>query len=275
MDAAILHAEGDDIAASAIAAKLSRLETFAAALRADAGVTLGDKLALFAVWSARADAQGLGQAVSRIASRAPGRCIVVRADGTPLPALPTGARILAITDAASDFARGFDVSRTRLTPVDSPAQAGFGLGGWTPGVSIGLAIYAGMFVAAGAWRSDEVSDAIANGKAVPLASALHSFQIASVDAWSGAVQMAQAPTAAFIEPQRVTVTAALDTTSIPIVSVDAVPLAVAPELVAVDVSAPAPVRLPAIEPANVITVATFTALDEPLTLDASALRDTF
>lgn len=275
MDAAILHAEGDDIAASAIAAKLSRLETFPAALRADAGVTLGDKLALFAVWSARAEAQGLGQALSRIASRAPGRCTVVRADGTPLPALPTGARIVAISDAASDFARGVDISRARLTPVDASAQSGFGLGGWTPGVSIGLAIYAGMFVAAGAWRSDEVSDAIANGKAVPLAGALHSFQVASVDAWSGAVQIAQAPTAAFVTPQRITVTAALDTSSIPIVAMDAVPLAVAPELASIDVSSPAPVRLPAIEPASVITVATYTALDEPLTLDASALRDTF
>ncbi|MDX2233144.1 MAG: hypothetical protein NW200_01485 [Hyphomonadaceae bacterium] len=275
MHAAILHAPGDEPVATAIAAKLSPAESFPAALRGDAGVTLGDQLALFAVWSARAESLGLGQALSRIAARAGARCTVVRADGTPLPALPTDARILIDTDAAAAYAASLSTAQGRIAAPAPTAGLSSRIGGWTPGVSIGLAIYAGMFVAAGAWRSDEVTDAIANGKAVPLASALHSFQVATADAWSGAVMIAQAPSvpsAAFVEPQRVTVTAALDTTTIPMVAPEAIPLAVsapAPRTVADDVVA-APVRLHAIDAETIVTAAAITAVAQPIALEAGA-----
>lgn len=77
--------------------------------------------------------------------------------------------------------------------------------GWASGVGIGLAIYSGMFVVAGAWRSDEVAIAVQAGKATAAGVALHSFQVAAADsATSVRVALASAtPTARFVEPQRV------------------------------------------------------------------------
>jgi len=118
------------------------------------------------------------------------------------------------------------------------------VGAWTPGVSIGLAIYAGMFVAAGAWRSDEISEAVANGQAVQLASSLHSFQVAVADASTSTIQIAMAPStpsASFVQPQRVVLTAALDTASIPMIADSAEEPARLREYT------PAPVRLHPIE----------------------------
>jgi hypothetical protein len=280
MHAAILHAPGDERLALDIAAKLAPAETFTAGLRSDTSVTLGDKLALYAIWSAAAEAAGLGQALSRVVARAAGRCIVVRADGTPLPPLPPGAALLTVTDAAASFQSFLGRALSRITPAPA-ASTRVAVGDWTPGVSIGLAIYAGMFVAAGAWRSDEVNDAIANGTAVPLASALHSFQVATADAVTGAVQIAQAPsvpTAAFVQPQRVVLTAALDSQTIPIVAADvadSAPLAavtpVSARTTADDLVAP-PVRLHAIEPETIVA-ASFTP-DQPVTLAVGA-NDTF
>jgi hypothetical protein len=267
MDAAILHAEGDETLASGIAAKLAPADTFAAGLRGDAGVTLGDKLALFAIWSARADAQGLGQALSRVAARAQARCVVVRADGTPLPPLPIGARVVTAGDTPREFAYLLAMSQ----PGEAPAPVARGtaaLAGLTPGLAIGLSIYSGMFFVAGAWRSDEVSDAIESGKAVAAAGAIHSFNVATAAAINDAVQVAQlpgAPTASFVQPQRVTLTAALDTTNIPIVAADAVPLADA-RTAEDDYVAP-PVRLHAVDAESIIATASFTA---PVALDVGA-----
>lgn len=277
MQAAILHAPGDESIADGIAAKIAPVESFPAALRGDTSVTLGDQLALYAIWSNRAASAGLGQALSRVMSRGAGRCVVVRADGTPLPPLPPGARVLAFTDSAADFRAVLQLALGRVTPVAARSVSSAALGGWTPGVSIGLAIYAGMFVGAGAWRSDEVGDAIANGTAVPLAGALHSFQVASADALSGAIQIAQAPsvpTAAFVEPQRVVLTATLDSQTIPIVAADvadSAPLA-AVRAEADDYIAP-PVRLHAVEP-EVIVAASFAQDLQPVAVDAN-LKDAF
>jgi hypothetical protein len=278
MDAAILHAKGDGHVAEAIAARLAPADCFTAALRGDAAVTHGESMALFAVWSANAEAEGLGQAISRVSSRAPGRCVVVRADGTPLPPLPAGARVTAITDSTRDFVALLHEARG-VSPVAVRSRAP--LNGFASGASIGLAIYAGMFVAAGAWRSDELTEALDNGTAVPLAGALRSFQTASATAWDGAVEMASVqvayaasePRAAFAPMQRVAVTPTLDTTTVMMVAATPAPTAVpldAPEPAPVAAAAPsavepepAPISLQAIE------VADLTATFEPATLSVS------
>ncbi len=223
MDAVILHAQGDEILAEGLAAKLAPAESFQASLRADAGLTFGDKLAIFVLWSAKAEADGLGAAVTRVAARAMDRCVVVRTDGAPLPPMAVAAQVLTFGASTSEFAfvlRGAQ-ARMQPEPVAPPRTLGAQVGGWTPGVSIGLAIYAGMFVTAGAWRSEEISQAVENGQAVPLASALHSFQTAVADATTTTVQIAMAPSvpsAQFVQPQRVVLTAALDTSSIPMIA---------------------------------------------------------
>jgi len=261
MQAVILHAEGDEIVAAGVAARIVPTGSFCERLRADAG-SYGERSALLLIWSKRADAEALGQAVSRIASRAAGRCIVVRADGTPLPPLPTGAHILPDTAGATEFAHTLSIVRAMApSPVAQtrPARARAVIGGWTPGISIGLAIYSGMFVMAGAWRSDEVNEAIANGQAVPLAVGLQSFQTATT-AGVGRIQMALAPseipTASFQAPQRVVLTGALDTTTIPIV-------AEAPMVLAEDATAPTPIRLQPID-ATLIVPPSYTPAGAPL-----------
>ena len=68
---------------------------------------------------------------------------------------------------------------------------------------------------------DVFTQAVENGRAVPLASALHSFQVAVADATDRTVMIAQAPStpsASFVQPQRVVLTAALDTSSIPMIA---------------------------------------------------------
>lgn len=279
MQAVILHAEGDEILAAGVAAKIVPTGAFCERLRADAG-SYGERSALFLIWSKRADAQALAQAVSRIASRASGRCIVVRADGTPLPPLPSGASVLATTASASEFLNALAVVRAAAPAPVTPtrrSRARAVIGGWTPGVSIGLAIYAGMFVMAGAWRSDEVNEAIANGQAVPLAGALQSFQtatVAGVDRIQMALAPSEVPTASFQAPQRVVLTGALDTTSIPII-------AEAPMVLADDESTPTPIRLQPID-ATLSVPPSYTPAGAPLeasltmasldTVDFSALQ---
>lgn len=119
--------------------------------------------------------------------------------------------------------------------------------GWAPGVTIGFAIYAGMFVAAGAWRSDEVTTALATGKAVPLAGALQSFNVA-VNAATGAVQVAEAradqPVMRFATPQRVQITAAMDSSGVlPVVAAPAAPATVVPAVAKVPAAAAPTIRL--------------------------------
>jgi hypothetical protein len=242
MQAVILHAEGDQPLAAGVADRLAPASAAFAPLSADSGADHADSLALFSIWSARADAQGLGQALSRLASRADGRAVVVRADGTPLPPLPPGTRLLTVSDGPGTFAHalGFAQSRVRPTAAQTrPARARAVIGGWTPGVSLGLAIYAGMFVVAGAWRSEEVNEAIANGQAAPIAGALQSFNVAAM-AGASQIQVALAPsslpTAGFVQPQRVVLTGTLDTTNIPVV-------AEAPRFRTADETIPAPIRL--------------------------------
>ncbi len=255
MDAVILHAQGDEILAEGLAAKIAPAESFHASLRADAGLTFGDKLAIFIVWSAKAEADGLGAAATRVAARAQDRCVIVRTDGTPLPPLTAAAQVIAAGASISEFAFVLRTARVRMQPepvaVRSTLRAN--VGAWTPGVSIGLAIYAGMLVTAGAWRSEEITEAVKNGQAVPLATALHSFQVAVADATSDTVQIAMAPStpsASFVAPQRVVLTAALDTSSIPMVA-DAP--AEAKPIVIKDYK-PAPIRLHPIEATYVTPV---------------------
>lgn len=276
MQAVILHAEGDEIVAAAIAAKIAPAAAICARLRPSSTLRGTDNV-VFAVWSARADADALGQALSRVATRADGHCIVVRADGTPLPPLPTRAQILTSSSTQGEFGYALASARTEAptipAPRSRPARARAAIGNWTPGVSIGLAIYAGMFVMAGAWRSEEVTEAIETGKAVPLASALHSFQTAAV-ASVDRLQIALAPsvpTARFTPPQRVILTGALDTSSIPV-------LAEAPTLRAesADDATPAPIRLHPIE-ASLGVPAAYTPGDTAVAasaLSALDLRDT-
>lgn len=244
MDAVILHAEGDEILAEGLSARLAPAETFNASLRADAGLTFGEKLAIFVIWSAKAAADGLGAALTRVADRAQDRCVVVRVDGTPLPPLTAAVQVIVGGSTVSDFASALRSARARANPepVVAPRTLQMQIGGWTPGVGIGLAIYAGMFVAAGAWRSEEITQAVENGQAVPLATALHSFQTAVADASLRTVQIAQAPStpsASFVQPQRVVLTAALDTSSIPMIAAE--PDDAAP--VVVKDYKPAPIRL--------------------------------
>lgn len=263
MDAVILHAEGDEILAEGLTARLAPAECFNASLRADAGLTFGDKLAIFVIWSSKAAADGLGDALTRVAARAQDRCVVVRADGAALPPLTAAAQVITAGATGSEVAHALTVARARMQPAPEAPRRKMSsqVGSWTPGVSIGLAIYAGMFVTAGAWRSDEISDAVANGKAVPLASALHSFQVAVADAGSRTVMIAQAPStpsASFVQPQRVVLTAALDTSSIPMIADAPVPLE---EPVVVKDYTPAPIRLHPVDAAYIAPVLEITPVD--------------
>lgn len=270
MQAVILHAEGDQPLAEGIAAKLAPALTGMAALNAESGDA--HDVALFSVWSAKAEAQGLGQALSRVLARGAGRAVVVRTDATPLPPVPTHARVLMMSDGPGSFAHALGLSLSRIRPVvtqSRPARASAVIGGWTPGVSLGLAIYAGMFVAAGAWRSEEVNEAIANGRAVPIAGALQSFNVAAVNGAS-TIQVALAtgslPTASFVQPQRVVLTGTLDSETIPV-------LAEAPSFrTAADDIVPAPVRLHPID-ASLTLPAAYTPSESAGPIGALAALD--
>ncbi len=212
MDAFILHADGDEGHAQDLALRIAPTTSINAKLAAGSALSFGEQLMVLAVWSAGAEAAGLGRQLTDVARTLGDRCIVVRADGTPLPAL-TGAAQVAVLGRDNDLLAMLKVARlrTRTAAAPTPMRSGMRIAGVGPGVGVGLAIYAGMFVAAGAWRSDEITQAIETEKDAPAVLALRSFQTAFDAPETAHVTVASAaPNARFIQPQRVIVTASMD-----------------------------------------------------------------
>jgi hypothetical protein len=219
MDAFILHADGDEGFAQDIARRIAPTKSIDAPLAAASALSFGEQLMVLAVWSSAAEAAGLGRQLTDLARRLGDRCIVVRADGAPLPAM-AGAAQVAVLGRDNDLNAMLKVARLRTRPAAAPApvRSSFQVSSVGPGVGVGLAIYAGMFVAAGAWRSDEITQAIATDKEAPAVLALRSFQTAFDAPETAHVAVASAtPNARFVQPQRVIVTASMDSTTLPVV----------------------------------------------------------
>lgn len=213
MDAFILHADGDEAFARDMALRIAPATSLDAPLAAAGAVSFGEQLVVIALWSARAEAQGLSRILADTARQAGDRCIVVRIDGTPLPALVGTAQIAVYNGRDNEFAAMLKVARMRARPATPPVVAhSSGIAkGIGPGVGVGLAIYAGMFVAAGAWRSEDITQAIATDVQAPASVALRSFQTVFDAPETAHIAVASAePSARFVQPQRVIVTASVD-----------------------------------------------------------------
>lgn len=240
MDAFILHADGDEAFAQDLRLRLAPAKALEAPLSVASGMAFGEHLMVLAIWSAQAEAAGLARQLTDVARHVGDRCIIVRADGTPLPALAHTAQIAVLGAADNSFSAMLKVARLRARPAAPPprARSGLQIGGVAPGVGVGLAIYAGMFVAAGAWRSEDITQALDTNKEAPATVALRSFQTAFDAPETAHVRVASSePNARFVQPHRVIVTASMDSARLPVV---AAPKADAPEpLVQVD-AAPAP-----------------------------------
>jgi hypothetical protein len=244
MDAFILHADGDEGFARDLALRIAPTTSINAPLSAASGLSFGEQLLVLAIWSSGAEALGLGRQLTDVARRLGDRCIVVRADGTPLPAM-AGAAQVAVLGRDNDLNAMLKVARLRARATEAPApvRSSFRASNVGPGVGVGLAIYAGMFVAAGAWRSDEITQAIATDKEAPAVLALRSFQTVFDAPETAHVAVASAaPDARFVQPQRVIVTAAMDSSSLPVVAAKApdapAPLARIDDIVEYDFGAP-------------------------------------
>ncbi len=223
MDAFILHADGDEAYAQDLGLRIAPAKALAAPLAVAGGLAFGEHLMVLAIWSAQAEAAGLGRQLADVARHVGDRCIVVRADGTPLPAISAAAQIAVLGGSENNFTAMLKVARLRARPTPPPVRARSGLqvGGIAPGVGVGLAIYAGMFVAAGAWRSEDITQAMATGNEAPATLALRSFQTAFDAPETAHIQVASAqPNARFVQPQRVILTAALDSTTLPVVAAE-------------------------------------------------------
>ncbi|KAF0174009.1 MAG: hypothetical protein IV086_15520 [Hyphomonadaceae bacterium] len=222
MDAFILHADGDEGYAQDIARRIAPTSSINAKLASGSALSFGEQLMVVAVWSAGAEAAGLGRQLADLARSLGDRCIVIRADGTPLPALAGTAQI-AVLGRDNDLLAMLKVARLRTRPAAAPTsvRSSFQVSSVGPGVGVGLAIYAGMFVAAGAWRSDEISQAIATDKEAPAVLALRSFQTAFDAPETAHVTVAAAaPNARFVQPHRVIVTASMDSRALPVVAAE-------------------------------------------------------
>lgn len=214
MDAFILHAEGDEAYALDMGQRIAPSRALDAPLASAGAYTFGDHLFVLALWSARAEAQGLARQLADVARAVGDRCIVVRIDGTPLPAIAGTAQVAVYNGRENEFGAMLKVARMRARPAP-PAVAATSRAmpnGIGPGVGVGLAIYAGMFVAAGAWRSEDITQAMDAGAEAPAVVALRSFQTAFDAPETAHVALASAePNARFVQPQRVIVTASMDT----------------------------------------------------------------
>jgi len=221
MDAFILHADGDEGYAQDLRLRIAPAKALEAPLSAAGGLAFGEHLMVLAIWSVRAEAAGLARQLADVARHVGDRCIVVRADGTPLPALSAAAQIAVLGGSENNFTAMLKVARLRARPAAPPprARSGFQVGGVAPGVGVGLAIYAGMFVAAGAWRSEDIVQTLDANKEAPATVALRSFQTAFDAPETAHVQVAAAaPNARFVQPQRVIVTASMDSSRLPVVA---------------------------------------------------------
>jgi hypothetical protein len=246
MDAFILHAEGDEAFAQDMALRIAPATSLDAPLAHASAYAFGEHLFVLALWSARAEVQGLGRQLADTVRNVGDRCIVVRLDGTPLPAIAGAAQVASIHGRENDFAAMLKVARLRARPAVAPApvrQSGGLAGGIGPGVGVGLAIYAGMFVAAGAWRSEDITQAIETNAQTPAVATLRSFQTAFDAPETAHVALASAePNARFVQPQRVILTASADTAAgYPVVVAQA---ADAIQLAPVEAAPPAPVVKP-------------------------------
>lgn len=216
MDAFILHAEGDEAFAQEMALRIAPSTSLDAPLASASAFRFGEHLIALGLWSARAEAQGLARQLTDLARDVGDRCIIVRLDGTPLPALVGTAQIAVFNGPVNDFAAILKIARHRACPTQAAAapRSSRMIGGIGPGVGVGLAIYAGMFVAAGAWRSEEITEAMDTGKEVPATIALRSFQTAFDAPETAHISVASTePSARFVQPQRVIATAAVDSSS--------------------------------------------------------------
>lgn len=246
MDAFILHADGDEAHAQALVARIAPSKALEAPLSVAGGMAFGEQLMVLVIWSAQAEAAGLARQLTDVARHVGDRCIIVRADGTPLPAVSATAQIAVLNGASNDFAAMLKVARLRARPAAPPvrARSGMQVGGIAPGVGVGLAIYAGMFVAAGAWRSEDITQAMDSTKEAPATLALRSFQTAFDAPETAHVQVASAePNARFVQPQRVILTASMDSSSaLPVIAAEAADAPERLERVDAPAVAPTPVR---------------------------------
>jgi len=255
MDAFILHAAGDEGFAQDLRLRIAPAKALEAPLSAAGGLAFGDHLMVLAIWSAQAESAGLAGQLTDVARHVGDRCIVVRADGTPLPALSASAQIAVLGAAENSFAAMLKIARLRARPTPPPSRARSGLqmGGVAPGVGVGLAIYAGMFIAAGAWRSEDIVQTLDTNREAPATVALRSFQTTFDAPETAHVRVASAePNARFLQPQRVIVTASLDSWRLPVVAAKTPD---APEpLAPVESPAAAPIAKPVVDPVAVARV---------------------
>jgi len=250
MDAFILHADGDEALGQELARRIAPATSLEAPLAAVSALSFGEHLVVLAIWSARAEAAGLGANLADLSRRMTDRCIVVRADGTPLPAISGSVQVAVLYGRDNDFLAMLKVARMRARPAAPPApvRSGLRVSSVGPGVGVGLAIYAGMFVAAGAWRSEDITQAMATSKEAPAVDALRSFQTAFDAPETAHVAVASAaPNARFVKPQRVIVTTAMDSSALPVITGDTAD-APAPLQAVDDTTDPAPLAPPRATP---------------------------
>lgn len=184
MEALILHAGRDEARAAAFGVALGRSDAGLAPYTLAKGVEFGGRIVLIPVWSANAAQEGHGAAITALAERRNGRILVVALDSTPLPPLPATTLTARADESERSLQSKLRLAQDRLDrssprrtrPASTREDGARGLG---VGMGMGLAIYAGMFVAAGAWKSDEVSIAVDTGRAPQVVQgALRTFQTA-------------------------------------------------------------------------------------------------
>jgi hypothetical protein len=217
MDAVVLYVEGDEALASAVAAKLSPASVSFQCFDIARAFRFPRDTLLVCAWSSLAAQRCMGVRFGSTVLAHASRCIVVRGDRAPLPSLPGVPFFNATLETLEEAVDSYMFSDARAKAKKSPFRAS----SLAPGFGLGLAIYAGMFVAVSSTQSAQVHDAIEAGKvSAPIASTLKTIEAAGPASLMNIrvvdVAAAATPAAKFVEMRTVTVTPTVESQNIEI-----------------------------------------------------------
>lgn len=217
MDAVVLYVEGDEALASAVAAKLSPAAISYQCFDIARPYRFPRDTLVVCAWSSHAAQRGMDMRFGATVLDHAGRCIVVRADRAPLPSLPGVPYFSATIDSIDE---AFDAYLLSVERAKAP-KSRMRVASLAPGMGLGLAIYAGMFIAVSSTQTSQVHDAIEAGKvAAPIASTLKTIEAAVPGSLMKIrvveVAAAATPSAHFGEVRAVAITPTVDSQNIEI-----------------------------------------------------------
>jgi hypothetical protein len=226
----VVRAEADAAAVAALAHSAPDAQFITLDIAAARRVVLGDGVNVIAIWSQAAAADGMAAYLAANTASFRGRLAVALADDTPLPRLQGGPGRATVLDLVRTTEADFLTAWSEFTGARKSApvarmhvatRRSVAIGEFAPGVSLGVAIFAGMFAAATAASQEDIAIAVETGSApTVVANALRPFLNDTMQSASIEIERADvfAPRASFAEVQRLAITETQASDVLPIVA---------------------------------------------------------